>query len=147
MYWDIYGVEPPDEMEPRYNIAPNQIMPIIVTGEDGKVIGTKARWNFIPFFEQSDTPKFLRTNARSEEVLTKPSYRTAVQRSRCLVPARPGPRGKSRASSIGGAVRVLAESTVGMLAAHRTPPNKKAGYAAFLPGVKVTTSSPFGWVS
>jgi putative SOS response-associated peptidase YedK len=77
--WDIPA--------PRYNIAPNQIAPIFVSGDDEKLVPTVARWNLIPFFDKADKPGYLRTNARSEEVLTKPSYRDAVQKRRCLVPA------------------------------------------------------------
>ena len=72
---------------PRYNIGPNQIAPIFVMNEDPKPVATVARWNLIPSFEASDRGGPLRTNARAEEVLTKPSYRDAVQRRRCLVPS------------------------------------------------------------
>lgn len=72
---------------PRYNIAPNQIVPIFVNDEANQPTATVARWNLIPFFEKADKPGYLRTNARSEEVLSKPSYREPVQKRRCLVPA------------------------------------------------------------
>ena len=72
---------------PRYNIAPNQIVPIFVKDEQDHTVATVARWNLIPFFEAADKSGYLRTNARSEEVLTKPSYREPMQKRRCLVPA------------------------------------------------------------
>ena len=71
----------------RYNIAPNQIAPIFVRDDVDKPVATIARWNLVPFFERPDAPVYLRTNARSEEVLSKPSYREAIQKRRCLVPA------------------------------------------------------------
>ena len=76
-----------DNLTPRYNIAPNQVAPIFVRDEADRPVATAARWNLIPFFERDDRPGFLRTNARSEEVLAKPSYREPVQKRRCLVPA------------------------------------------------------------
>lgn len=72
---------------PRYNIAPNQIVSIFVKDEQDHAVATVARWNLIPFVEPADKPGYLRTNARSEEVLTKPSYREPLQKRRCLVPA------------------------------------------------------------
>ena len=72
---------------PRYNIAPNQVAPIFLRDETDRPVATVARWNLIPFFERTDRPGYLRTNARSEEVLSKPSYREPIQKRRCLVPA------------------------------------------------------------
>jgi putative SOS response-associated peptidase YedK len=83
---DELGIEWQIE-EPRYNIAPNQIAPVFVQDGAGRPVSTVARWNLIPFFEKADKPGFLRTNARSEEVFTKPSYREPLQKRRCLVPA------------------------------------------------------------
>ena len=75
--WDIPG--------PRYNIAPNQTAPIFVKDDAGNPAVTVARWNLIPHFE-GEKSGYLRTNARSEDVLAKPSYREAAQKRRCLVP-------------------------------------------------------------
>ena len=41
--WDLEG--------PRFNIAPNQIVPVFVKDDDGRNVATVARWNLIPFFE------------------------------------------------------------------------------------------------
>ncbi|MDB6095559.1 MAG: yoqW [Verrucomicrobia bacterium] len=78
-----------DPERPRYNIAPNTIQAIFVKDDEDKLVATQARWNLIPFFEKGEKAgtSFLRTNARSEEVLGKPSYREPIQKRRCLVPA------------------------------------------------------------
>jgi putative SOS response-associated peptidase YedK len=81
----IFGLEW-DPPSPRFNIGPNQIVPIFVLDDEPKTVATEARWNLIPAFEPGGLSSVLRTNARSEEVLTKPSYRDAIQRRRCLVP-------------------------------------------------------------
>ena len=73
---------------PRYNIGPNQIVPIIVKDESGGTVATVARWNLIPA-GKTGTEKAapLMTNARSQGVLKTWSYRKPVQERRCLVPA------------------------------------------------------------
>ena len=81
-----FGIEW-DIPTPRYNIAPNQVAAIFVQDDANRPVATVARWNLIPHFERTDRPGYLRTNARSEEVLSKPSYREPVQKRRCLVPA------------------------------------------------------------
>ena len=81
----IFGMEW-DLATPRFNIGPNQIVPIFVLDDQPKPVATEARWNLIPAFEPGAVGSVLRTNARSEEVLAKPSYRDAIQHRRCLVP-------------------------------------------------------------
>jgi putative SOS response-associated peptidase YedK len=82
---EIFGIEW-DLPAPRFNIGPNQIVPIFVMDEEPKPVATLAQWNLVPAFEPPGPSAYLRTNARSEEVLGKPSYRDAIQRRRCLVP-------------------------------------------------------------
>jgi putative SOS response-associated peptidase YedK len=74
---------------PRYNIAPNQLVAIFVKDDADRNVATVARWNLIPFFEPAARAGagYLRTNARSEEIFKKPSYREPLQKRRCLVPA------------------------------------------------------------
>lgn len=89
MRWALleYGVRW-DIPAPRYNIGPNQIVPIIVKDDAGANVATVARWNLIPSDKQGDEKGGpLMTNARSEGVLTTWSYRHAIQERRCLVPA------------------------------------------------------------
>ncbi|MBS1995458.1 MAG: SOS response-associated peptidase [Cyanobacteria bacterium SZAS LIN-2] len=81
-------------LEPRYNIAPSQMVPIIFTAQDGdedarpgQRIIRAARWGFIPEWVK-DIKKFPpMINARGETVAEKNSYRHAFRRRRCLVPA------------------------------------------------------------
>jgi len=82
----LWGIEI-DLGLPRYNIAPNQVLPIVVTGENSQPAVEMARWNLVPAFEAGGGSEYLRTNARAEDVLTKPSYRQGIQRRRCVVPA------------------------------------------------------------
>jgi len=81
-------------LEPRYNIAPSQMVPIIFTAQDGdedakpgERIIRAARWGFIPEWVK-DTKKFPpMINARGETIAEKNSYRHAFRRRRCIIPA------------------------------------------------------------
>ena len=68
----------------RYNIAPTQPIAVVCLDETGTRRFRLMRWGLLPAFVKD--PKTFPTliNARSEEVLTKPSFRHAVRRRRCL---------------------------------------------------------------
>lgn len=73
----------------RYNIAPSTQVPIIYRDiEGGGPRVALARWGLIPhWWRQSTPPKFNTINARSEDAATKPMWRDAWRRQRCLIPA------------------------------------------------------------
>jgi putative SOS response-associated peptidase YedK len=75
-----------ESLVPRYNLAPGQVAPVIVAGDNGKVL-QEMRWGLIPAW--ADDPKIGNRliNARSETASRKPSFRAAFRRRRCLVPA------------------------------------------------------------
>jgi putative SOS response-associated peptidase YedK len=74
-------------LKPRYNIAPSQINPVVKNGDSGRPDCVEMRWGFVPFWDQAEKPKFAPANARSEEMLGKPTFRQSVQQRRCAVPA------------------------------------------------------------
>jgi len=85
----------------RYNIAPTQPIPVVCLDKQGVRRFRLMRWGLLPPFVKD--PKSFPTliNARSEEVLTKPSFRNAMRWRRCLIPADgfyewTGPKGKRR---------------------------------------------------
>jgi putative SOS response-associated peptidase YedK len=70
-----------------FNAAPTMQLPV-VRMEDGKSFAQAMRWGFIPFFwKEAKLPNHT-TNARTETVVSKPMWRTALQQTRALVPAR-----------------------------------------------------------
>ena len=79
---------PPHNLPPRYNVCPTD--PIdVVTERDGKRDFVPMRWSLVPWW-WSKPLKELRAstfNARAETVETKPFFRDAFKRSRCLIPA------------------------------------------------------------
>src|SRR5262245_4917911 len=70
---------------PRYNIAPTQEASIVALGEAGSPEHKLARWGLIPVWAKSEPLGISMITARSETVATKPSFRTAYQKRRCLV--------------------------------------------------------------
>lgn len=72
--------------KPRYNVAPGQDAPVIRL-EDGHRRVATLRWGLIPGWSKDAKIAFQCINARSETVASKPAFRSAFKRRRCLVPA------------------------------------------------------------
>lgn len=85
----------------RYNVAPTQAIAVVARDKEGTRRFRLMRWGLLPAFVKD--PKEFPTliNARSEEVLGKPSFRNAMRYRCCLIPADgfyewTGPKGKRR---------------------------------------------------
>jgi putative SOS response-associated peptidase YedK len=74
-------------MGPRYNIAPSQQLPVVITGDEGEAKVATMRWGLVPYWEKSEKPKIAPINARAEDAFAKPMFRQSIQKRRCLVPA------------------------------------------------------------
>ena len=72
------------DLAPRYNIAPGQSAPVVAADGRGKRAGLLT-WGLVPAW--ADEPGEPMINARVESVALRPSFREAVERRRCLVPA------------------------------------------------------------
>lgn len=79
----------PDEpaFGPRFNVAPSQSI-LAVRQEVGQPrrVGP-LHWGLIPFWVKDRSDFSLMINARSETAASKPSFRAALRKRRCLVPA------------------------------------------------------------
>ena len=73
------------KIEPRFNIAPTQLVPVIVRESPNKVV--QMRWGLVPFWAKDPKIGNRMINARAESVATKPAFRASLKRRRCLVPA------------------------------------------------------------
>jgi len=71
---------------PRYNIAPTQAVLAIVHRE-GRPHAARFRWGLIPHWTPAQGPLPQWINARSESAATRPAFRDAFARRRCLIPA------------------------------------------------------------
>lgn len=74
-------------IQPRYNIAPTQSVPVIRLGHDGQRELAMLRWGLIPAWARDEKIGYSTINARAETVATKPAFRDAYRRRRCIVPA------------------------------------------------------------
>jgi putative SOS response-associated peptidase YedK len=86
----LFGYAETPNFPPRYNIAPTQPIPIVASQrEDGARSRhfMLARWGFLPGFVKDPRDFPLIINARAETVAGKASFRNAMKRRRCLVPA------------------------------------------------------------
>jgi len=68
---------------PRYNIAPTQSAPVIIQKSQRTIVSMQ--WGFIPFWAKNSGQPLI--NARSETLLSKPSFKNAFLHQRCLIPA------------------------------------------------------------
>lgn len=75
----------PNEVVPSYNIAPTQKIPVIVKKEDYHL--QRMYWGLVPSWAKNLSSASRLTNARAETVATKPSFRAAFKKRRCLIPA------------------------------------------------------------
>lgn len=80
-YFDIE--QPSFEFEPSYNVAPSQDI-IIINNQGVKQI-VKCHWGFVPPWAKDLSDGYKMINARSETVDTKPSFKAAFRKQRCLV--------------------------------------------------------------
>ena len=94
-----------DELRANWNVAPTTEVPIVLERlDDGQVLRELhvARWGLVPSWAKEISVGARMFNARSETAAEKPSFRAAVKKRRCAIPAngyyewrkRLGPDGK-----------------------------------------------------
>ena len=86
----LFGFIEQPNFPARYNIAPTQPIPIVrAAREEGGIVRhfALARWAFLPGIVKDPKTFPLIFNARSEGLGEKASFRNALRRRRCLVPA------------------------------------------------------------
>ena len=71
------------EHRPRYNIAPTQ--EVLVVTNRGVRRAAMMRWGLIPFWAKDPKIGYRMINAVGETVATKPAFRAAFRKRRCLV--------------------------------------------------------------
>jgi putative SOS response-associated peptidase YedK len=83
-FLNIFG--PPRNLPQRFNIVPTQDAAVVRWGAQGRGLDS-LRWGLIPFWAKDNSMAARMINARAETVAEKPSFRNALQKRRCLVPA------------------------------------------------------------
>lgn len=78
-------------LEPRYNIAPTQPVPVVRVFDEGGAAGPRrlglVRWGLVPSWADDVSIGNRMINARAETVASRPAFRAAVRYRRCLLPA------------------------------------------------------------
>lgn len=82
-----FALEGCPPLTPRYNVAPTQAVAAVVPAEGGGRALRWFRWGLIPHWAQAPSLGARLINARAETVASKPSFREALRRRRCLIPA------------------------------------------------------------
>lgn len=85
-YFNLEHVEGAAAPEPRYNLTPGQAV-AVVREHEGRRRVHALQWGLIPFWAKDPTIGRKLINARLDSVATKPAFREAWQRRRCLIPA------------------------------------------------------------
>jgi putative SOS response-associated peptidase YedK len=85
---EIFGVLRAIDSPPRYNIAPTQsVAAVRLAGQGGGRELGLFRWGLIPAWAKDARIGSSLINARAETLATKPAFRSALNRKRCLIPA------------------------------------------------------------
>lgn len=71
--------------EPRYNVAPTQLVTLVRRTDNGNVL-CHMKWGLIPPWSKDASIASHTINARCETVAEKPSFRHAIKYNRCIIP-------------------------------------------------------------
>lgn len=83
---EMFGVVEVPRIEPRFNIAPTQSVPVVrEDARRGERSVALLHWGLIPSWAEDPRIGNKMINARSETVVSKPSFRSAFKSRRCLV--------------------------------------------------------------
>lgn len=74
-----------EPFEPRYNIAPSQLVPVITS--DSPKGFSHFYWGLTPAFAKNKPVATKLINARAETITEKVTFKSAFKKNRCLVPA------------------------------------------------------------
>jgi len=86
--WFGVDLEEAPQFSQSYNVAPQSVQPVVRLGRDsGAPEFALMRWGLVPFWAKDAKIGYSTINARSEEVASKPVFREALRKRRCLVPA------------------------------------------------------------
>jgi putative SOS response-associated peptidase YedK len=94
-------IRPADDQVPaRYNIAPTQAVAVVPNEPSPQI--KLFHWGLVPSWAKDPSVGSRMINARAEGIATKPAFRAALRRRRCLIPAdgfyewKKSPDGKSK---------------------------------------------------
>jgi putative SOS response-associated peptidase YedK len=81
-----FGISELPPLVPRYNIPPSSDV-LVVRERKGVTEGEMIRWGLVPSWAKDPSIGNRMANVRSDTALEKSSFRSAMQKRRCLIPA------------------------------------------------------------
>ncbi len=78
-----FNAELDKPLQPRYNAAPGQNLPVILNRSQDKI--QLCRWGFIPHWAKDVSIDYRLINARAETIMENRIFRSAFRKQRCLV--------------------------------------------------------------
>ena len=81
----LFAAETIADLPPRYNIAPTQPAPTVRLDQDSVRRLNLLRWGLVPFWAKDSSIGNRMINARAETVASKPAFRQAFRKRRCLI--------------------------------------------------------------
>lgn len=81
----LFGVDFPEPLAPRYNIAPTQNIAAIRISGQGEREPVMLRWGLVPSWVKELAIGNHMINARAESLAEKPAFRVAYRRRRCVI--------------------------------------------------------------
>src|SRR5437868_9793462 len=80
---------PTPNFPPSWNVAPTDSLPVVrYDAKAGERSLDMLRWGLVPFWAKDLNVGFANINAKAEGIETRPAFREAFQRRRCLVRSR-----------------------------------------------------------
>jgi putative SOS response-associated peptidase YedK len=80
------GANNPNLFQPRYNIAPSQMIDVVFEPETERIL-SQLKWGLVPVWAKDESFGDRMINARAETITEKPSFREAFKSRRCIIPA------------------------------------------------------------
>jgi putative SOS response-associated peptidase YedK len=80
------GAKNPNLFQPRYNIAPSQMIDVVFEPETERIL-SQLKWGLVPSWSKDAEIGNRMINARAETIAEKPSFREAFKTRRCIIPA------------------------------------------------------------
>jgi hypothetical protein len=87
LVFSIPPQRPCPNFAPSWNVAPTDTLPVVCRDrETGERRLDLMRWGLVPYWAKDIKIGFSTINAKAEGIDTRPAFREAFQRRRCLVP-------------------------------------------------------------
>ncbi len=85
--FEEFGIEIPPNYAPRFNIAPQQPVPIVGRPDGGAPVFSFLQWGLVPWWAEDAMGGARAINARAESLLERPTFRDPFLFRRCWVVA------------------------------------------------------------